>query len=467
MEQLQQINDDFANLSANEIEDIIIKTCFKRSEIGSKVFPILKEELFFDPLNKGVIKAIQEYYKKHEHWPKVRELYDFELTDSLKKRFEQIGNISVAGYREEYIKGRVEEFIRIRQTYNTIMKSLDSVKASDMDGMNSLVEELKQSVNFTIHNKIGVSVKKDVDEFMNYLKLKMKVVPSGMNALNSLIEGGYPSKAISVYYGQSNIGKTTILCSEAASCFARGYNVLYLSLEMPDFEIFKKIASNLLTIPVKDLRDASIEKVRNALTSVSNSDLKIMYQPAFELSANALKMLIDEMYVKEKFKPDIVFIDYINCMCSNKGGNVAKHEQLGYVTKELENLANDLDFPIVTASQFNRSGYANENAGAAQVGESLDIFKYSSVGISIYRDALMQKRGFLQFGMIKNRYGPTDLNFIGRMDYEHMKLTDATPDDIKNLEMQRASEEGSGNSQMGGGVPRVKSRNPAEGLEYL
>ena len=103
--------------------------------------------------------------------------------------------------------------------------------------MHGVVDEIKKAVNFSINSKVGVSVKKDFDSLMSYLQQSLKVVPSPYSALNGLIDGGHPAKAVSMYFGEANMGKTTFLCNDAAFALANGYNTLYVTLEMPDFEI--------------------------------------------------------------------------------------------------------------------------------------------------------------------------------------------------------------------------------------
>jgi predicted ATP-dependent serine protease len=278
---------------------------------------------------------------------------------------------------------------------------------------------------------MGVSVKKDFDSLMSYLQLKIKKVPSPYKTLNSLIDGGHPAKAVSMYFGESNIGKTTFLCNDAAFAISNGFNALYITLEMPDFEIFKKIAANLLEVEVNLLKNCNIMDVKNKINSICTGDLKIIEYPSFEMTAHDLKNILQELDYKEKFKPDIIFIDYVNCMISSKESGGKRHEDLGYIMKELENVAKAFDLPIISCSQLNRDGYGSLEVSAKNIGESIDIIKYCANGYAIMRDSTMKTKGLFLVKILKNRYGSNDLQFYLKGNMPIMKIRDASRDETE------------------------------------
>ena len=367
--------EDFEHLSPNDIEDLVIKACFKKAEVGNKVFPILHEELFTDK-NKTIVSKIKEFYEDKGRYPRTRELYDFYLEKPIQERFDEIGKINLSHYADDFLKKQIENFLRGKLTFIAMQKTFKDWQSNDFHLINHAVEAIKKAVNFTVDTKVGVSVKKDFDSLMSYLQLKIKKVPSPYKALNGLIDGGHPAKAVSMYFGESNIGKTTFLCNDAAFAISNGHNALYITLEMPDFEIFKKIAANILEIEVNKLKDCNINEVKHKINSICTGDLKIIEYPSFEMTAHDLKNILQELEYKEKFIPDIIFIDYVNCMISSKDSGGKRHEDLGYIMKELENVAKQFDLPIVSCSQLNRDGYGTLEVSAKNIGESIDIIKY-------------------------------------------------------------------------------------------
>lgn len=429
------IQDDFSNLSPTDIEDLIIRSCFKKPELGNKIFPLLVPELFTDDRNQKIITAIYNYFNEFSKYPKPRELYDFRLdTKELKDRFEEIGKINLGHYSDDILKGQIESFLRAKMTYMAIKKTAEEWKSSNYQSMNAVVEEIKKAVNFTINAKVGVSIKKDFDSLMSYLQLKLKNVPTPFNALNGLIDGGHPSKAVSMYFGEANMGKTTFLCNDAAFAVKNGYRVLYVTLEMPDFEIFKKIASNILEVEVNNLKNYDTNELRVRINNLCAADLKIIEYPSFEMSAYDLKNILHELEYKEKFIPDIIFIDYVNCMVAAKDSGGQRHQDLGYIMKELENIAKEFDVPIVSCSQLNRDGYGSLEVSAKNIGESIDIIKYCANGYAIMRDAAMKTKGLFLVKILKNRYGPNEMQFYLKANMSIMKIEDASRNEVETIQ---------------------------------
>lgn len=423
--------DDFENMSPNDIEDLVIKACFKKTEIGNKVFPIMIPELFTDD-NQKIVKKIKEFYDEKERYPRTRELFDFYLDGSAKDRFEEIGKINLSHYSDDFLTKQIENYLRGKLTLLAMQRTFGNWKTNDFHSINQAVEEIKKAVNFTIDTKMGVSVKKDFDSLMSYLQLKIKKVPSPYKTLNALIDGGHPAKAVSMYFGESNIGKTTFLCNDAAFAISNGFNALYITLEMPDFEIFKKIAANILEIEVNQLKNCNILDVKNKINSLCTGDLKIIEYPSFEMTAHDLRNILQELDYKEKFKPDIIFIDYVNCMISAKDSGGKRHEDLGYIMKELENVAKHFDVPIVSCSQLNRDGYGTLEVSAKNIGESIDIIKYCANGYAIMRDTTMKTKGLFLVKILKNRYGANDLQFYLKGNMAIMKIRDASRDETES-----------------------------------
>ena len=431
--------DPFKNLTPLDFEDIVIKTLFLKPELGSKIFPKLSLSTMTNTENGKIIESVKKFFSEQSRYPSPKEFYDLYLTDeNVKKKFKEIGNVSIKNYDEEFLKEKLQEFVRMRLTFSRLMEASAKIKSSgDVTLINSkIIDGFSDAVSFTIESKTGISAQRDMSSFVEYINAKNAFIPTFSPTLNHYIGGGYASKALTVWYGESNMGKTTYLCNDAGYAFSQGYDVLYISLEMDKQEIMKKIVANLLEIPVHSLKNYDVSFFENKIRDISSSDLRILEWPSFEVNSLDILNAIKDLNIKEGFKPHIIFLDYINCMSSNKAGanGGKKHEDLGYITKELENLAKQLDVPIVTCSQFNRNGYGNTKAGAKDVGESIDIYKYSANGIAILRDPTMIANGLYELNIIKNRYGPKDVAFLAKGFADIMKFRDATETEIQGFQ---------------------------------
>ena len=152
------------------------------------------------------------------------------------------------------------------------------------------------------------------------------------------------------------------------------------------------------------------------------------------MSAYDIRNTLNELEYKEGFVPDIIFIDYVNCMKSHKEGGGQRHQDLGYIMKELENVAKQFDLPIVSCSQLNRDGYGTLEVSAKNIGESIDIIKYCANGYAIMRDGLMASKGIFLVKILKNRYGANNLQFYLKARMEIMKIVDATKGEAESVQ---------------------------------
>lgn len=449
-------DDPFKSLTPLNFEDIVIKTLFQRPELGSKIFPKLSRSTMVSEENGKIIETVKKFFTEQGRYPGVKEFYDLYLTDeNVKTKFRDLGSISIRNYDDEFLKDKLQEFVRMRLTFSRLMEASAKIKTTgDVTAIDAKVlEGFSDAVSFTIESKTGISAKKDMASFVEYLNAPNSFIPTFSPTLNHYMGGGYASKALTVWYGESNMGKTTYLCNDSAYIFSQGYDVLYISLEMDKQEIMKKIVANLLEIPVHSLKNYDVKFFEDKIREISTSDLRILEWPSFEVNSIDILNSIRDLQIKEGFKPHIIVLDYINCMTTNRASTSGgkKHEDLGYITKEIENLAKQLDVPVVTCSQFNRNGYGNTKAGAKDVGESIDIYKYSANGIAILRDPVMIANGLYELNIIKNRYGPKDVAFLARGYADIMKFRDANDDEIQSF---RATGDNSGTVDEARNFPR-------------
>lgn len=433
-------NDPFKSLTPLDFEDIVIKTLFLKPELGSKVFPKLSMSTMVSDENGKIIEGVKRFFSENARYPSPKEFYDLYIKDeNVKKKFQSLGSISIKEYDEDFLNEKLQEFVRMRLTYSRLMEASAKIKTTgDISTVdNKTLEGFAEAVSFTIESKTGISIQSDMGSFVEYLNTPNSFIPTFSPTLNHYMSGGYASKALTVWYGESNMGKTTYLCNDSAFAFSQGFDVLYISLEMDRHEIMKKIVANLLEIPVGTLKNYDDKFFESKIREISGSNLRILEWPSFEVNCLDILNSIRDLQVKENFKPHIIFLDYINCMSSNRAtaqGGGKKHEDLGYITKEIENLSKKLDVPVVTCSQFNRNGYGNTKASAKDVGESIDIYKYSANGIAILRDPTMVANGLYELNIIKNRYGPKDIAFLAKGFADIMKFRDATDGEVQSFQ---------------------------------
>ena len=203
----------------------------------------------------------------------------------------------------------------------------------------------------------------DAEERYDFYHKKEQKIPFDITLLNEVTKGGLPRKTLNIVMAGTGVGKSLFMCHAAAANLMAGNNVLYITLEMAEERISERIDANLLDEPLDSLKllpkESYKKKVERLKAKTTGKLIVKEYPTACAGSAN-FRHLLNELKLKKKFKPDVIYIDYLNiCMSSRiKNGSVVNsYTLIKSIAEELRGLAIEFDVPIVSATQTTRSGY--------------------------------------------------------------------------------------------------------------
>ncbi len=184
----------------------------------------------------------------------------------------------------------------------------------------------------------------------------------------------------------TGVGKSLFMCHVAASVLLQGRNVLYITLEMSEERIAERIDANLLNIPIQQLTElpkSMFESKVNSIAKKTQGTLIIKEYPTASAHSNHFKSLLNELALKKSFKPDIIFIDYLNICASSRfkgGSNINSYTLVKSIAEELRGLAVEANVPIVSATQTTRSGYCLDLKTQVQTPQGLKDISIIQVG---------------------------------------------------------------------------------------
>jgi hypothetical protein len=219
----------------------------------------------------------------------------------------------------------------------------------------------------------------------------------------------------------------------AASALMSGKNVLYITMEMAEERIAERIDANLLDVTLDDLRllpkDAFQKKIDRVKARTSGK-LIVKEYPTGSASANHFRHLLNELKLKKKFTPDVIFIDYLNICTSARlkgGANVNSYTMIKSIAEELRGLAMEFNVPVMSATQTTRSGYGNSDVEITDTSESFGLPATADFMFALISTEDLEKLGQLMVKQLKNRWGSIDTpkRFIIGIDRSKMKLFDA------------------------------------------
>jgi len=206
---------------------------------------------------------------------------------------------------------------------------------------------------------------------------------------------------------------------------------LYITLEMAEERIAERIDANLLDTTIddlhalpKDLYESKILKLKSKTTG----QLIIKEYPTASAHSGHFRSLLNELSLKKSFKPDVVFIDYLNICASArfKGGNISSYFYIKAIAEELRGLAVEFNVPIFSATQTTRTGYVSTDIGLEDTSESFGLPATADFMFALMSNDELEQLGQMKVKQLKNRYNDPAINrsFIIGVDRAKMKLYD-------------------------------------------
>lgn len=428
----------------NSIEQIILNNLIKNETYSRKVVPFLKADYFHDRSEKYLFETIQEYIVKYNSLPTKEALF---ITldknraisdDETKKVSETIENIckDTSPLDLDWLTSETENFCKEKAVYNAIMESINIIDGKSSQGRGSIPEILNKALAVSFDPNIGHDYIEDYSKRYDFYHIVEKKIPFDLEFFNMITKDGITPKTLNVVMAGTGVGKSLFLCHHAAYCLKQNLSVLYITCEMAEEKIAERIDANFLDVNLDDLKDLTKtvyeKKIESAAAGVTGK-LIIKEYPTGVANANHFRFLLDELKLKKKFKPDIIFVDYLNiCSSSRHKGskNVNSYEYVKSIAEELRGLAIEYNVPLFTATQTNRAGYSNTDVDLENTSESFGLPATSDFMFALISTEELDELNQIMVKQLKNRYNDKAKNrkFIVGINRGKMKLFDVQKD---------------------------------------
>ena len=233
----------------------------------------------------------------------------------------------------------------------------------------------------------------------------------------------------------TGVGKSLFMCHMAAGCIGQGKNVLYITLEMAEERIAERIDANLLNVDIDQLKNIPKTMFESRITKLNNKihgKLIIKEYPTASAHVGHFKALLNELSLKRTFRPDIIFVDYLNICASSRfkpGGGVNSYTYIKAIAEELRGLAVEFNVPIMSATQTTRSGFSNTDVELNDTSESFGLPATADFMFALISTEELEKLNQIMVKQLKNRYNDPTLykRFMIGIDRAKMRLFDLEP----------------------------------------
>ena len=431
------------------IELVILQNLIYNDEFSRKVTPFLKKEYFHDQIEKLVFGAIQDFIATYNALPtKEAIVIDLDKKTSLTEpQFEELGKLMESLTDEDvpeldWLSSQTEDFCKDKAVYNAIMESIHILEdKSDSKTANAIPEILSDALAVSFDTHIGHDYIEDAEERYDFYHRVEKKVPFDLEYFNTITGGGTPQKTLNIIMAGTGVGKSLFLCHHAANCLTQNQNVLYITCEMAEERIAERIDANLFDMTIDDVQDLPRQmyyKKLEGFKSHLKGKLIVKEYPTATANVNHFRSLLDELWMKKQFKPDIIFIDYLNICASARlknGSNVNSYTYIKAIAEELRGMAVERSVPIFSATQVNRTGFNNSDVGLEDTSESFGLPATADFMIALISTEELEENNQIMVKQLKNRYNDVASNkkFILGINRGKMKLYDVDKNDQSGL----------------------------------
>ena len=423
------------------IEPTVLAGLLHNENYMRRVIPFLSEEYFGDFAEKTLYKTVASYIEKYNGVPTkdALKLVIGEKTNLNDDQFKSIVTlIDSLKYDEktdmEWLVDTTEKFCQDKAIYNAVRESilvLDGHHKSLDKG--SIPDLLSKALGVSFDQSIGHDFLEDTEQRYQFYHTKEDKVPFDLDLFNKITKGGLSRKSLSIALAGTGVGKTLFMTHCAAASLMNGKNVLYITMEMAEEKISERIDANLLNTTVdslsempKDVYEKRIARVKAKTTG----KLIVKEFPTASAGSAHFRHLMNELKLKKNFKPDIVFIDYLNICTSSRmkaGGNVNSYTLIKAIAEELRGLAVEFNVPVLSATQTTRTGYRSSDLNLEDTSESFGLPATADFMFGLISTEELEGLGQLMVKQLKNRWGDTNTlkRFVIGIDRSKMKLYDA------------------------------------------
>jgi replicative DNA helicase len=421
------------------IEETVLAQLIHNEIYARKVLPFLKAEYFQERKERVVFEEIRKFVDSYKKIPTKQSLeIDLDnrrdLTDEEYKIIvEKIKNLEKSEVDQEWLINSTEKFCKDKAVYNAVLKGISIIQGKDKKlSPEALPEILSEALAVGFDNHVGHDYIEDGESRFDFYRQKEEKIEFDLEFFNKITKGGLSNKTLNIALAGTGVGKSLFMCHHAAACLMQGRNVLYITLEMAEERIAERIDANLMNIPISDLETISKKMFTDRLEKIqkkTQGKLIIKEYPTAAAHSGHFRALINELALKKSFRPDIIFIDYLNICSSSRfksNANVGSYFYVKAIAEELRGLAVENDVAIMSATQTTRGGFANSDVDLTDTSESFGLPATADLMFALINTEELEKLNQIMVKQLKNRYNDPGVNkrFVIGVDRSKMKLYD-------------------------------------------
>ena len=421
------------------LELTILRNLIFNEEYSRKVIPFIEPNYFDERKEKIIFEEITSFIVKYDSAITIEALNievenRTDLTDTELNEIREISkSLDDSPVDHQWLTDTTEKWCRDRAIYLALMESIQLADGKDdKKGRDAIPSILSDALAVSFDNNIGHDYLLNYEERYEYYHKKEDKIEFDLEYFNKITKGGLPNKTLNIALAGTGVGKSLFMCHHASSVLLQGRNVLYITMEMAEEKIAERIDANLLNVPIQDLTDLPKPMFDKKITNLSKKtqgQLIIKEYPTASAHSGHFKTLLNELALKKSFRPDIIFVDYLNICASSRykaNSGVNSYSYIKAIAEELRGLAVEANLPIVSATQTTRSGFASSDVDLTDTSESFGLPATADLMFALISTEELEGLNQIMVKQLKNRYNDPTIykRFIIGIDRAKMRLYD-------------------------------------------
>ena len=414
-----------------------------------KVLPFIQPD-YFTGIHQKLFKELASFVAKYNKLP-TEEAFRVEVDQS--DRFANANDYTEASgiipeifkieeIDEKWLENTTEKWCQDQAVHQAVLEAITVIDGKHKSlTKNALPDLLQKALAVSFDTNIGHDYIEAFSQRYDFYHEQEERIEFDLEKFNLITKGGLPNKTLNIALAGTGVGKSLFMCHVAGSVLAQGKNVLYITMEMSEERIAERVDANLLDVPLDQIANLSFDMFSNKiakLKKMTNGKLIVKEYPTGSAHSGHFRALLNELKLKKKFVPDMIFIDYLNICASSRmkamGGSINSYTYIKAIAEELRGLAVEFDVPIVSATQTTRSGYGSSDPGLEDTSESFGLPATADLMFALVSNEELESQGQIMVKQLKNRYNDPASNkrFVIGIDRSRMKLFDVS-DSQQNL----------------------------------
>ncbi|QPI13812.1 DNA primase-helicase subunit [Serratia phage 4S] len=408
------------------VETILAQLLFN-STYFVRVWPYMNEEYFEKGPAQTLFKEIKNHVDNYNSVPTTTAI-NIALDRSTISETELDGAKSLLkGLQNtpedlDWLIDSTEKHVQEKAMYNATSRIIEiqsnaqlppGKRDKKISDVGAIPEIMQQALAISFDSDIGHDWFDDYEKRWLLYQSKANKLPFALPILNTITKGGAERGTLNIIMAGVNVGKSLGLCSLAADYMSTGQNVLYISMEMAEHVVAKRIDANLLDVSLDDIDDGNISyaeyKARMTRFNKRNTAtgrLVIKQYPTAGANANTFRSLLNELKLKKNFVPDVIVVDYLGiCASTRVRSSDNSYTLVKSIAEELRGLAVESNTIMWSGAQTQRASWGASDMSMGDVAESAGLPATADFMLGVIEIPELADQGVQMMIQIKSRYG--------------------------------------------------------------